>query len=265
MVFVYDENVNVIDEQIKNTVESEIKKVLKSNFDVHTGYLETIKFVTQDFFDSNVAALVEPKNKIIYLNYESFAQVFERKLTDSSDEYCNVINSLLHEYIHLINHYEDLLVCSQYVENMDVSKSVKCSIITLVDEYFATYRSGEKLFSKNEINKILPSMCKYISQYKGKRESPLYWQVISNLGIGIAYDTLVLKQQGVSQYCIDVDHEEVIPYKNLILRIRYCLIEFYSSGKLQLLDDLRLCVEELCEIFGMDKQFLKDIDEYKRT
>lgn len=262
MEYKYDERIDNVSQEKKNAVESEISRVLRKYFDLSDGYLETIKFVMEDFFDENVAALVEPKNKIIFLDFYSFYNVIEQKYPRLSEEYRDVFNSILHEYIHLLNYYLDLKLYNQYIEKMDVSNYVKCSIQTLIDEYAATYKSGRIMYAKNSIHKILPSMCKYISEYKGKREIRLYWNVIQNLGIGIAHDVLVQEREGVSYYCQDVNKNEVVEYKDLILRIRQTLIEFQSSGKFVLLDALKDCVEELCGIFGMDKKYLKEIDNY---
>lgn len=47
----------------------------------------------------NVMALVEPKNKTIYLDFYSFYNIIEQKCPRVSEEYRSVFNSVLHEYI----------------------------------------------------------------------------------------------------------------------------------------------------------------------
>ena len=262
MKYVYDEKIKNISENKKKLVENIIVEQLSVHFDLSCEYLETVSFVLPDYFEDNVAALAKPKNKTIFLNFYSLLNVVENNYSAESEEYKSVINTLFHEYIHLQNHYEDLVVYNQYIDNMDAPNYIKCSISTLMDEYVATYKSGKILFADNEIHKKLPLMCDVISKYKGKRKSRLYWDVISNLGIGIAQDTLILEKEGTSQYCKDVNAKEMVEYKELILRIRHSLIEFFVTEKYECLDELKLCAEEMCEIFGMDKQFLEEIDNF---
>jgi len=98
------------------------------------------------------------------------------------------VNIILHKDAHLLNHYLRLKEVKEYISNLEISGYEKCTIDPLIDKYTATYESGKLVFAENEVNKILPSMCEYISKYRGKRESDLYWIVIRNLGIVIVHD-----------------------------------------------------------------------------
>ena len=255
MQFVYDEMKQNISKEIKNAIENRVIKLLNEYFDLSKGYLERIQFVSTNFFNNNVAAVAEPANRLIILNFDDWMQVVENNYSDIHEEYRSVANTLLHEYVHLENYYHDLLGYMEYINKQGTDAVINIALNILVDEYIATYRSGKFMFSKNEIHKILPSMCECVSQNRGKKDIQLFGQVLQSLAIGIAYDCLVQEREGISQVVQDTDKDEVIEYKELILGVRNILIKFEKSRKLELTETLKEYVEELCEIFGMDRMY----------
>lgn len=244
----------------RDNIQASICKILSQYYDLSENLLDVIKLEEASFFKNDIAAIAEAKDKTIHFNYYTFEKINNGEIQEGSDEYTAAVNTVLHEYAHLVNHYLRLKEVKEYISNLDISGYEKCTIDTLIDEYTATYESGKLVFAKNEVNKVLPSMCEYISKYRGKRESKLYWSVISNLGIGIAHDTLLVERGEKSQYEKDLNCDSVLEYKEGLEKIQKALNNFSINNYAETISSLAECTSWLCDIFGLDKKILWKID-----
>lgn len=206
MTFIYDKKYNFTgyDEQKRNA-EDAIRYYIKKEFEA---YVQPLEFQMKEtkFFSGNDFAAALPAERIIQVDFDKYcdylALLKQRNgklvISDIRKKHDYTMNALHHECQHIIN-YDDNADVFCYIEQLDISDSIKVGIKILLDEYIASSTAQKRYFVMSGALESLELLCTQAQNPHHDKQN-LYIDMVKALSYCIAENNVLAEIGNTSSH-----------------------------------------------------------------